>query len=718
MYRDGAYFRQEAQKIVDKEGARYQKSTSGYSKGEYTARLDIPKMEYESVNEYLVTNYGFAIPTYSKYGRREKEDAKKELVKEIASALRLHYMRNYPQLVSEMWKYYQDKKEVRKDDIYFKGEVGRSVLDYFRLLDGEINPENWKNKNVYDGDVQTSFGNVTNFKELYYSVKEKAAHEWLKSNDNIREKWGSAPTTFIFDAENIPQVIEFEKKLDSPVSSSGSSETDYKNDVSALRVDYSSIENKSHTKIGYRPEFLKGNIRVGRSRNLYFPSDEVHQSYFAVVELDDILASHDESTFATTKGYPLDQMGKNINDRNYSGDKNAQAKVVSVAQKLSPAIIVSTSATAFGTPIITIDGVVVSGNNRTMSMKLAAKQYPEVYDEYLKELYSELNYGGYGIPMAAVYGNFKKPILVRVDLSVSNYNSTELNKYNKVRGKSEKSIDMAVRLSKQLSDNEGCKNMLIDLVSEQEVVSELYNDFSSVTRFKKILVDCNLITENEVSAFFSDRSLTDAGKLVYQTLLLSMVLEPKTIEISQNPGIKSATNAVTNAIIPVIKNKKFEHGNLNADINNALIIQNDMVSADYRNLAEFIKENTIFKENNEHKTRNAFIINWFLNQRVNDFKAALLKYNNSLESNQGASLFGDQLPPEQIFEEVFTKKVDPDVLNSLSIRFKEPKKAESAVSENVKKDTYNQDPEPTPIQKNENVNSRLTDILSKANKYL
>lgn len=716
MYRDGEYFREEARKIVDKEGVRYQKSTSGYSKGEYTARLAIPKMEYESVNGYLVSEYGFAIPTYSKYGRVEKEKAKEELVKEIASALRLNYFRNYPQPVSEIWKYYQDKKEIRKDDIYFPGEIGRSVMDYFRILDGEINEENWKNKNSYKGDVQTSFGNVTNFKELYYSVKEKAAFEWLENNKNVQERYKPEAKTFIFDAQNIPGVVEFEKKLDSPEPTLGPVNTDYKNDISVLQVDYSAIENRAHTKIGYRPEFLKGNIRVGRGRNLYFPSDEVHTSYFAVVELDDILASHDELTFSTTKGYPLDEMGKNINDRNYSGDKNAQAKVVSVAQKLSPAIVISTSATASGTPIITIDGVVVSGNNRTMSMKLATKQYPEVYEEYLKELYSELNYSGYGIPMAAVYGKFKKPILVRVDLNVSNYNSTELNKYNKVRGKSEKSIDMAVRLSKQLSDNEGCKNMLIELVSEQEVVSELYNDFASVSRFKKILVSCNLITENEVSAFFSDRSLTDAGKLVYQTLLLSMVLAPKTIEVSQNPGIKSATNAVTNAIIPVIKNKKFEQGNLNADINNAIIIQNDMVSADYRNLAEFIKENTIFKENNEHKTRNAFIINWYLNQRVNDFKSALIKYNNSLESNQGASLFGsDQLTPEQIFEEVFTKNVDKDVLNSLNIRFG-IKMAKEQLEAKTEK-TVEVTPEKA-IQINENVNTRISDILSKANKYL
>ena len=221
--------------------------------------------------------------------------------------------------------------------------------------------------------------------------------------------------------------------------------------------------------MGFRKDFfLGGNIALGRTRDLIFPNDEIHNSYFAVVELDDILASHNEITFGNTKDYPTDSSGKNVNDRNYTGDKNAQAKVVSVAQKLNPNIIISTSATASGTPVISIDGIVVSGNNRTMSLKLAATSYKENYELYKKALYNELQQGGYGISMAQVYEKFQKPVMVRFDIDFPSYTSTELNTFNKPRSKSEKNIDKAIRLSKQLNENEGCKKQLIQLISEQK----------------------------------------------------------------------------------------------------------------------------------------------------------------------------------------------------------------------------------------------------------
>jgi hypothetical protein len=261
-------------------------------------------------------------------------------------------------------------------------------------------------------------------------------------------------------------------------------------------------------------------------------------------------------SFGISKDYPSDANGKSVNDRNYSGDKNAQAKVVSVAQKLNANIIISTSATASGTPVISVDGVVVSGNNRTMSLKLAVSNYKENYEEYKKVLFAELEYGGYGISMAQVFDKFKQPVMVRFDVDFASYTSTELNAFNKPRSKSEKNIDRAIRLSKQIKENAACQNSLVQLVSEQAVVSELYNDRTSVSRFKKLLIDCNIITENELSAFFSDFSLTETGKILYETLLVSLILNPIAIEISQNAGVKSATNSIVNAIIPLIKNKK------------------------------------------------------------------------------------------------------------------------------------------------------------------
>lgn len=434
------------------------------------------------------------------------------------------------------------------------------------------------------------------------------------------------------------------------------------NSISTLQS-LEKISNNGFVKVGFRKEtFLKTPIYVGRERNIVFSNDTQHTGYFAVVELDEILASHNESTFGNTIGYPTDETGRNVNDRNYTGDKNAQAKVISVGKKLNPNIIISTSATASGTPIISVDGIVVSGNNRTMSLKIAANQYPEIYENYKKTLYSELESGGYGIQMSDVYTVIKKPVLVRFDLGFNEYTTSELNSYNKVRSKSEKPIDIAIRLSRQLEDKPICQSQLISLVSEQEIVSDLYNDRNAIQRLRKILLDCGIITENELSNLFSGNTLTNFGKILYETLLLSTVLKTDAIEISQNDGIKSTTKSIVNAIIPLIKNKNIEGFSLIDEINNALLIQNQMVSRNFSDLYDYVTQGELF-ETNALINQKSVVLNWIMNQSVNLLKNTLAAYNNSAESNVGENIFGDNLTENEIFSQTFEQKVDQKILN-------------------------------------------------------
>ena len=128
---------------------------------------------------------------------------------------------------------------------------------------------------------------------------------------------------------------------------------------------------------------------LGRKIKLKIPTGEIRDGQFAIVELDEIKASHNEKTFQNTEGYPLDANGENINDRNYQADVNAQNKVREFAMDLQPDRLITTGVTPSGTPIINVDGIVVSGNNRTMSLKLTLSEYPEKYEDYKNYLRME-----------------------------------------------------------------------------------------------------------------------------------------------------------------------------------------------------------------------------------------------------------------------------------------------------------------------------------------
>jgi hypothetical protein len=93
-----------------------------------------------------------------------------------------------------------------------------------------------------------------------------------------------------------------------------------------------------------------------------------------------------------------------------------------------------------------------------------------------------------------------------------------------------------------------------------------------------------------------------------------------------------------------------------------------MVSHGYKNLGEYITQMTMFNDDDVFKTDKAFVLNSFLNEKVNSLKTALLRYNNSAESNSGSGLFGDNLTPGQVFDAIFVKEAEQSVIKALLIK--------------------------------------------------
>ena len=150
-------------------------------------------------------------------------------------------------------------------------------------------------------------------------------------------------------------------------------------------------------EVGGKTENIKlPHVLLGKEIVLKMPNNEKRDAVFAITELSDIIASHNEVNFSSSKGYPTDDNGDNINDRNYTNDKSAQSRVQEWARSLDADRLITTSRTPSGTPIIDVNGFVVSGNNRTMSLKLAAKDdYSTSYSEYKAFLMEEAEAFGF-----------------------------------------------------------------------------------------------------------------------------------------------------------------------------------------------------------------------------------------------------------------------------------------------------------------------------------
>ncbi|MCC6581958.1 MAG: hypothetical protein IT440_16125, partial [Phycisphaeraceae bacterium] len=221
----------------------------------------------------------------------------------------------------------------------------------------------------------------------------------------------------------------------------------------------------------------------GRKTVIHLPNGETRQGQFVIVDLRDIKASHDEQSFADTPGYPRNPDGNNINDRNYTGDLGAQALVDEYARNLEPGLLVSTGRTPEGTPIINKAGFVVSGNNRTMSAKLALAKYPARYQAYRDFLQEELSAFGINenefidrITLNGRDGYIHAPFLVRIDYDIPALTTDELAKYNQSSTKSERPVDKTVKLSNILRENSTCGKQIPKLFEDDDTMSEFYAD--------------------------------------------------------------------------------------------------------------------------------------------------------------------------------------------------------------------------------------------------
>jgi hypothetical protein len=290
------------------------------------------------------------------------------------------------------------------------------------------------------------------------------------------------------------------------------------------------------SKYGLGGKLLADRTKVGREITLRLPNGETRRAAFALVDADDIIASHNHNTFYSSEGYPVDQNGDNINDRNYKDDPNLQNAVIEYAANLEPERLVTTSRTPSGTPIVNTDGIVVSGNNRTMSLKRAMIQHPENYAEYKEYLGEEI--GAFGFRPDDLSA-FRNPILVRIDYDIPELNTLEMSKYNKQTQKGESPIDKAIKIGKQLASSDRCKEVIAEIVGKHETLSDLYANKPNIKELYKTLIDCNILTKQEMPTYFIEGLFTNAGKEFLVNLLAGMILDKNALLVSELSGVKT-----------------------------------------------------------------------------------------------------------------------------------------------------------------------------------
>jgi len=406
---------------------------------------------------------------------------------------------------------------------------------------------------------------------------------------------------------------------------------------------------------------------IGTHIKLVMPDGTKRNAAFAIAELDSIISSHNEYTFSPSDNFPVDKNGQNINDRNYQDDKNAQAKVIDMAINVRPEDIVTDSRKVSGTPIVSADGIVVSGNNRTMSLKRVKNDNPERYEEYVTEIEDRaINYGFEKIERSQDGSllvvdsegksfEFKKPVLVRIDFDFPEYNTLEMSKYNQATGKAERPVDVAIKLGKILNSNNECKEAVINIISNYETFSELYSNTADQKALSNIFIKYGILTTQAMPMYFGDNRFTDAGKDLIENMLAGLILEKDSLILSSEGRIKNYKQIIITSLPVLVKNASLgDDYSIIPELNKAIIIENKIGNLSFK---DYLAQMDMFEQLPE---KNVLLLNRLLSLGRNKFKASIEGYNNSAESNKEGDMFGETLTKQQIFDGHITNKIDAD----------------------------------------------------------
>ena len=400
--------------------------------------------------------------------------------------------------------------------------------------------------------------------------------EILNSNDNEAEKlrklkaankrWGKEYGTRL-NPEIFPEAIENQKN-----KSSGEEQK-----TAEKKGSFSNIQEKY--KSAKVIEGDEDEIHIGK---------ETITGKWKLVEADTPTASHDETSFHKTPGFPTNADGSTINDRDYGHDKAAQEAVSNIGADFDG------RALKVDNPVVvTKDGIVISGNNRTMSSKLAARRGTDTkYIEALKKRAKKFGFTEDQI------SEFKNPRVIFETDQEGGYSTEQFAKFNESGKKEMGPTEKAVKVSKLIKTE--TVSTIAEKIGEFDTLGELYADKPAVNHIFAAFKNAGLIGENEAGKYMEEGTITEDGKTFIETALLGSVMSESNIRGFNRAGCKSIRGMLVRAITPLIENKSMTGYSINNELNAAVDIAMQVaINKDkFKNVEEFSKQQSMFEETN------------------------------------------------------------------------------------------------------------------------
>ncbi len=200
----------------------------------------------------------------------------------------------------------------------------------------------------------------------------------------------------------------------------------------------------------------------GHKDEMMLPDGTLLKGRYVLHESGASSPSHNPLNWQKTEGFPMDANDNSVNDRDYERDRDAQEHTERIARNYDQRALQSV-------PVVSGDGVVLSGNGRTMAGEMAARNNTDgAYLDYLKEHAHK-----WGFTPGQVEG-MQHPRVSFVPDEAMPYTAETFAKFNQQEMKSQNKTEQAVKLGKTVGDDSFKR--IVRAINAHDTLGEFYND--------------------------------------------------------------------------------------------------------------------------------------------------------------------------------------------------------------------------------------------------
>ena len=282
--------------------------------------------------------------------------------------------------------------------------------------------------------------------------------------------------------------------------------------------------------------------QIGAADELTLPNGEKVKGHYVLVESGAATPSHDVSNeFAKTEGYPVDENGHSVNDRDYERDKDAQAVTRTIADNYD--------ARALQSPVVVSpEGIVLSGNGRTMAGELAAINGTDgAYIETLAQYPNK-----YGFTPEQVSGMQHPRVVFMADETMP-YTAETFAKFNQQEMKGQSKTEQSVKLGKVVSDE--VFNRIIRGINGYDTLAEFYADTKAAHEALLELQDAGVITQAQMAELTDGDGISTQGRELLENVLIGKAFEGNPDAVRQLAEYKGMRQSVITALAEIANNK-------------------------------------------------------------------------------------------------------------------------------------------------------------------